>query len=286
MEYSKGSFKKLLLISLAISACIVFMRPVAVNADTIDGIVAVVDKQLIMRSDLNRRLLLVGISPNNEVRSRQILELMIEEIVVKKTYEKYGMVPIGKKQAHDFAEANKISEETARVMLMRRALMDTMVTSRVVVTPQMIRDEYKTNAEYAGKPSLELKQIAIKDDKEKADKAEAEIKAGSPFDDVAIEYSDILTDGKCALGWMPLDALDSVAAKALENSKVGDVSAPLKINDYWCIFMVTGRDVVGARNFDEAKDQIAADLTEKAREDAFEHWLKQIMNEYFIGIYM
>lgn len=286
MEYSKGSFKKLLLFSLAISACIVFLRPIAVHADTIDGIVAVVDKQLIMRSDLNRRLLIVGISPNNEVRSRQILELMIEEVVVRKTYEKYGMAPVGKKQAQDFAEANKISEDTARVMLMRRALMDTMVTSRVVVTPQMIRDEYKNNAEYAGKPSLELKQIAIKDDKEKADKAAAEIKLGTPFDDVALEYSDILTDGKCTLGWMSLDSLDSIAAKALENAKPGDVTAPLKINDYWCIFMVTGRDVVGARDFDEAKDQIAADLMEKAREDAFEHWLKQIMNEYFIGIYM
>jgi parvulin-like peptidyl-prolyl isomerase len=286
MEYSKGSFKKLLLFSLAISACIVLMRSVTVHADTIDGIVAVVDKQLIMRSDLNRRLLLVGISPNNEVRSRQILELMIEEVVVQKTYEKYGMAPINKKQVQELAEANKISEDTARIMMMRKALMDTMVTSRVVVTPQMIRDEFKNNPEYSGKPSLELKQIAIKDNKEKADKAEAEIKAGAPFDDVALEYSDILTDGKCNLGWMPLDALDSVAAKALENSKVGDVSPPLKINDYWCIFMVTGRDVVGARNFEEAKDQIAADLTEKAREDAFEHWLKQIMSEYFIGIYM
>lgn len=286
MEYSKGSFKRHLLFSLAILACIVFLRPIAVHADTIDGIVAVVDKQLIMRSDLNRRLLLVGISPNNEVRSRQILELMIEEVVVQKTYEKYGMAPISKKQVQDMAEASKISEDTARIMLMRRALMDTMVSSRVVVTPQMIRDEFKNNPEYSGKPSLELKQIAIKDDKEKADKAAAEIKAGAPFDDVAIEYSDILTDGKCTLGWMPLDSLDSIAAKALEKAKTGDVSAPLKINDYWCIFMVTGRDVVGARSFDEAKDQIATDLTEKAREDAFEHWLKQIMGEYFIGIYM
>jgi parvulin-like peptidyl-prolyl isomerase len=286
MEYSKGSFKRHLLFSLAILACIVFLRPIHVHADTIDGIVAVVDKQLIMRSDLNRRLLLVGISPNNEVRSRQILELMIEEVVVQKTYEKYGMAPISKKQAQDMAEASKISEDTARIMLMRKTLMDTMVSSRVVVTPQMIRDEFKNNPEYAGKPSLELKQIAIKNDKEKADKAAAEIKAGAPFDDVALEYSDILTDGKCTLGWMPLDSLDSVAAKALEKAKTGDVSAPLKINDYWCIFMVTGRDVVGVRNFEEAKDQIAVDLTEKAREDAFEHWLKQIMGEYFIGIYM
>ena len=286
MEYSKASFKRHLLFSLAILACIVFLRPIVIHADTIDGIVAVVDKQLIMRSDLNRRLLLVGISPNNEVRSRQILELMIEEVVVQKTYEKYQMAAISKKQITDMAQASKISEDTARIMLMRRALMDTMVSSHVVVTPQMIKDEFKNNPEFAGKPSLELKQIAIKDDKEKADKAAAEIKAGKAFDDVAAQYSDILTDGKCTLGWMPLDALDSVAAKALEKAKTGDVSAPLKINDYWCIFMVTGRDVVGVRSFEEAKDQIATDLTEKAREDAFEHWLKQIMNEYFIGIYM
>jgi parvulin-like peptidyl-prolyl isomerase len=262
------------------------LHPIAIHADTIDGIVAVVDKQLIMRSDLNRRLLLVGISPNNETRSRQILELIVEEVVIQKTYEKYGQPPISQKQAAEVAEANKISEATARIMIMRKSLMDTMVSSRVVVTPQMIKDEFKNNPEYSGKPSLQLKQIAVKNDKEKADKAAAEIKAGKAFDEVAVQYSDILTDGKCSLGWMPLDALDSVAAKALENSKTGDVSAPLKIDDYWCIFMVTGRDVVGARNFEEAKDQITTSLLEKAREDAFEHWLKQIMGEYFIGIYM
>jgi parvulin-like peptidyl-prolyl isomerase len=286
MEYSNGSFKRLILFSLAITTCIVFLHPVALHADSIDGIVAVVDKQLVMRSDLNRRLLLIGISPNNETRSRQILELMIEEIVIQKTYEKYGLVPINPKQSAEVAEANKISEETARIMIMRKSLMDTMVSSRVVVTPQMIKDEFKNNPEYSGKPSLDLKQIAVKEDKEKADRAAAEIKAGKPFDEVAREYSDILTDGKCNLGWMPLDALDSVAAKALEKLKIGDVSEPLKINDYWCIFMVTGRDVVGARNFEEAKDQISTSLLEKAREDAFDHWLKQIMGEYFIGIYM
>ena len=85
---------------------------------------------------------------------------------------------------------------------------------------------------------------------------------------------------------MSLEDLDPVAAKALEKANKGDVSAPLKINDYWCIFMVTGRDVIGKRNFEEVKDQIASSLLEKAREDAFEHWLKQIMGEYFIGIYM
>ena len=286
MEYSKGSYKKQLLFSLAIITCIVFLRPVAIHADTIDGIVAVVDKQLIMRSDLNRRLLLVGISPNNETRSRQILELMIEEVVIQKTYTKYGLAPIAPKQAAEIAGANKISEETATIMIMRKSLMDTMVSSRVVVTPQMIRDEFKKNPEYVGKPSLELKQIAVKDDREKANKAGAEIQAGKLFDEVAVQYSDILTDGKCTLGWMPLEDLDPVAAKALEKANKGDVSAPLKINDYWCIFMVTGRDVIGKRNFEEVKDQIASSLLEKAREDAFEHWLKQIMGEYFIGIYM
>jgi parvulin-like peptidyl-prolyl isomerase len=286
MEYSKGSFKRHLLFSLAIITCIVFLRPAVLHADTIDGIVAVVDKQLIMRSDLNRRLLLVGISPNNETRSRQILELMIEEIVIQKTYAKYGLTPISPKQAAEIAETNKISQETAMIMIMRKSLMDTMVSSRVVVTPQMVRDEFKKNSEYAGKPSLDLKQIAVKDDKEKADRAAAEIKQGKPFDEVAQEYSDILTDGKCSLGWMSLDDLDPVAAKELEKANKGDVSVPLKINDYWCIFMVTGRDVIGKRDFEEVKDQITTNLLEKARENAFEYWLKQIMGEYFIGIYM
>jgi parvulin-like peptidyl-prolyl isomerase len=286
MKYSKNSSAIVKIIKPAIIACLFLMAAVPVLADTIDGIVAVVDKNLIMRSDLNRRLLEIGINPNNELMSRKILELMIEEIIIEKTYSKYGLTPLNPEQVTQVAAENKVGYNTARIMMMRKTLMDMMVSQRVVVTPQMIRDYYDHNPEFAGSLSLDLKQIAIKDDKDKAEKAMKEIKAGRAFDDVAADYSDMLTDGKCDIGLVTLDQLDPAAAKLLEDAKEGDVVGPVQIKEYWCIFKVTGTKVTGAKDFDEVRDKISSSLEEKLREDAFEHWLKQIMGEYYIGIYM
>jgi len=271
---------------MLISGFFIFINAGILQADTIDGIVAVVDKQLIMRSDLNKRLLVLGINPNNDIQSRKILELMIEEIVIEKTYAKYGLAAIPPSQITEMATYNKINYDTAKILIMRKSLMDMMVASRVVVTQQMIKDYYDNEPEYSGSLSLKLQQIAIKDDKAKADKAMSEIKSGKSFEDVGRKYSEILNKGTCDLGWVELNQLDPAAETLLSKAQVGAVEGPININDYWCIFKVIDKETTGAKDFDSVKADISTALETKLREDAFEHWLRQIMGEYFIGIYM
>ena len=252
------------------------------RAYTIEGIVAVVDERLIMRSDLDARLEEMGVDESDTVRVQRVLDIMVEDIVVEKTYAKYGLPPVDPQQVTAVAQQNKTSYAFARAIIMRKMLMDMMVASRVVVTPQMVKNHYDTTPQYSGRLSLQLEQIAIKDDADRTAAAMASIKAGKPFDEVARASSDILNNGSASLGWVPLDNLDQAARTALENAKEGDIVGPIEIGDYHCIFKVIGRDTIDRKELDEVKDEIVASLEDKAREGAFEYWLRLTMSEHFI----
>lgn len=253
-----------------------------VRADTIEGIVAVVDNRLIMRTDLDARLAEVGIDAGDRLKAQKVLDVMVEDIVVEKTYTKFGLPPVDPKQIAAVAEQNKTTYDFARTVIMRKMLMDMMVSSRVVVTPQMVKDYYDATPQYSGRLSLHLEQIAIKGDASRAASAMAEIKAGKPFGEVAKATSDILTQGSPDIGWIALENLDEVARKALERSKVGDIVGPVEIGGHACIFKVLGRETTDRKDLEEVRPEIASSLEDKAREEAFEYWLKLTMSEHFI----
>lgn len=253
-----------------------------VGADTIEGIVAVVDERLIMRSDLDTRLEEMGVAANDTARVQRVLDIMVEDIVVEKTYAKYGLPPVDPKQVTAVAQQNQTSYAFARALIMRKMLMDMMVASRVVVTPQMVKNHYDATPKYSGRLSLQLEQIAIKDDAARAAAALAAIKSGKPFDEVARSSSDILNGGSASIGWVALENLDQAARTALENAKVGDIVGPIAIGGYNCIFKVLGRDTIDRKELDEVKAEIFTSLEDKTREQAFEYWLKLTMSEHFI----
>ena len=255
---------------------------VPARAETIEGIVAVVDERLIMQSDLDARLDEMSVDSNDTARVQRVLDIMVEDIVVEKTYAKYGLPPVDPKQVTAVAQQNQTSYAFARALIMRKMLMDMMVASRVVVTPQMIKHHYEATPKYSGRLSLQLEQIAIKDDADRTAAAMASIKAGKPFDEVARSFSDLLNGGNASLGWVPLDHLDQTARAALENAKAGDIVGPVAIGGYSCIFKVTGRDTIDRQELDKVRDEIVTSLEDKTREQAFEYWLKLAMSEHFI----
>ena len=263
----------------------VLARGVAMG-DTIDAIIAVVDDRLIMQSDLDARMESLDLDPADNAKAKKVLDLMIEETVIEKTYDKFGLPPVDPSQINAIVAQNRTSFASARIAVMRKTLMDMMVSSRVVVTPQMIKAYYDSTPRYSGRLSLHLKQIAVKGDQARAEAAKAEIKANQPFDEVAKTYSDILAAGSPDIGWVALEDLDKSAGIALEHAKPGDIVGPVPVKEYYCIFEVGGRELTGKKDLDEVKGEIINNLEDKARDEAFEHWLKQIMSEHYIGIYI
>ena len=65
----------------------------------IDGIVAVVDNRIILDSDLRRKMDELGAPLDSREAERQVLELMVEDIVIEKIYKSFGMPPVNEADA-------------------------------------------------------------------------------------------------------------------------------------------------------------------------------------------
>jgi len=256
------------------------------RGEIIDGIVAVVDDKIIMVSDLKERMESLGAPPNDKKAERQVLELMVEDIVVKKIYDSLGLPPVGEKEAENLAEQSGMDIVDARSYIRKATLMDMMVRSRVVVTENMIRAYYENQPQYRGRDSVRINQILVKEDRTKAGQARAELDEGRPFAEVAKKYSDVLSSGSADIGWVAVADLSDEVRGALSPAKPGDIVGPLSMNGYLVIYQLMDRGVHGGKSLEDARDEITATLQKQHQLEAFDHWLKKMMSEYFIGIYI
>jgi hypothetical protein len=282
-----GTLKKLLGCSLlVIATTLIASGWNPARADMIDGIVAVVDSTVIMYSDLIKKMNDLGAKSHDSETTKQVLQLMVEENLIKKVYKSMGLPDVDPKQAEEVSKSMNISADSANVYVMRMTLMEFMVKSRVVVTEAMIHTYYENSKKYAGNESIHLKQILINNDKDKAEEALKEIRKGATFEEAAKKFSDVLSSGSPDIGWVSINDMAEGAAKALEPSKPGDVIGPVTLGDNILIYQVIERGLAGSKPIEEVRDEIVDTLQEKARNEAFEHWLKMIMAEHYIGIYI
>lgn len=257
------------------------------RADLIDGIVAVVDNSIIMSSDLHKKMAELGAPDDSLKTQRQVLELMVEDIVIKKIYESMGLPPVNDDDARKYAEAQKISLESSKSLIMKSTLMDLMVRSRVVVTDKMISDYYESREEYVGRESVRLRQILISGDDAKVQKASEELESGRSFEEVARQYSDVLSSGKSDIGWTPVEDLSDDIRGRITGGKAGEIIGPVPVSGGGkAIYQIIEKGVSGNKSLDEAREEITAVLVRKYQEEAFTHWLHKMMSAYFIGIYI
>lgn len=256
------------------------------RADRIDGIVAVVDDKVVMYSDVVRKIQELGGKTTDPASVRQVLQIMIEDIVVNKVYRTMGMSQVDPRQAENYARETGVDTSTARTMIMKMNLMELMVKSRVVITETMILEYYNSRAEYTGSEAVHLKQILIKGDPAKAEKAMAEIRGGKAFDEAARDHSDVLVDGSADIGWVELVHLAPDALKVLRDARPGDVVGPVKLGENTLIYQVLERGTTGAKPLEDVKAEITEALQEKYRKEAFDHWLKMILSDHYISIYL
>ena len=258
----------------------------AAQAEMIDGIVAVVDDRVIMHSDLVKKMKELGAQGYDPSAARQVLQLMVEDVIVDKVYRSMGLPRIEASHAEEVAKGMKIDITSAQSLIKRNSLMEMMVKSRIVVTESMIKDYYDSHSAYAGSESLHLKQILIKGNDGKANKALEDLNRARPFEEVAKDYSDIMVGDNPDIGWIAVDDLAVEARPFLTAGKPGDIVGPITLDENILIYQIIERGVSGGKPIDEARDEIVATLQEKFRNEAFEHWLKMIMGDHYIGIYM
>ncbi len=257
------------------------------RAEKIDGIVAVVDNAIIMNSDLHKKMAELGAPMASRTAEKQVLELMVEDIVIAKIYKSMGLPPVGDNEAQAFAESQKVSLETAKSYIMKSALMDIMVKSKVVVTGNMIRNYYLSREEYQGENAVHLRQILVTGDGSKVESALKELESGGDFEEVAKKYSDVLSSGTSDIGWIPIDDLSEEIRNGVSNAGPGDIIGPITVGaDRQALYQFVEKGFSGQKSLDEVRDEIADILEKKYQQEAFSHWLQKMMSEYFIGIYI
>ena len=256
------------------------------SAEVVEGIVAVVDDSIIMRSELDQRMIDLGVTTQNVQAVSQVLRFMVEAIVVEKSYAAMGFPPVTPEQIMEFAARANLGYEDARNLIMRQALMNMMVSSRVVITDRMIENYYADHGEYSGEESLKLKQLVIMNDVEKAREVGQLLAEGQDFDEVALAKADHLFGGGTDIGWVAVTDLAPATRSALAEATAGDTVGPIAVNEYYFFFRVEVREVTGQQAIEDVRDEIISILEERYRQEAFEHWLSTIMADHFIGVYL
>ncbi|MGO9146635.1 MAG: peptidyl-prolyl cis-trans isomerase [Desulfomonilia bacterium] len=270
-----------------VSAVLMALLCTPAHAEMIDGIVAVVDDKVIMHSDLVKKMHDLGAKNYDSSTATQVLQLMVEDAIVDKVYRSLGLPQVELSRAEEAAKSMNIDVASAQSMIKKSTLMDLMVKSRVVVTETMVQDYYNSHPkEYSGADSLHIKQILMKNDPVKADKAIADIRSGRPFDEAAKDYAEKVAGSNPDIGWIRIDELASEARNVLEHAKPGDIVGPISLGENILIYQVLERGVSGGKPLDEVRSEIVEILQMKHQKEAFDHWLKMIIADHFVGIYM
>ena len=266
--------------------CLLAATSVNLDAKIIDSIVAVVDDTTIMRSDLEEKAESMGLEYNDTINLKSVLEVMIDNIIIKKTYYGYGLPPIDPQDVGPVMKETGLEFEDALTFIMRQSLISMMVRSRVVVTNAMITEYYDATPEYCGRDSLRLRQIFIKSGQEKVDAAMAELNEGKDFDEVAKKYSSVLVSGSSGIGWVAIEDLSSDLKDPLSSAELGSIVGPLETKAGVLIFQVNERTMLGKKDPKEVYEEIKKILIEKYQKEAFEYWLDRTRSEHFVGNYL
>lgn len=134
----------------------------------------------------------------------------------------------------------------------------------------------------AGQEEVKARHILVKTEDE-AKKIVAELKKGGDFDKIAREKSTDKASGAQGgdLGWFTKDKMVPEFADAAFALKKGEVSAPVKSGFGWHIIKLEDRRTVQPASFEESKDELRAEVAEKAVDDYVASLLKTSGMKYY-----
>ncbi|EIL91930.1 parvulin-like peptidyl-prolyl isomerase [Rhodanobacter fulvus Jip2] len=257
----------LLALAIALPAHAQLLAPAAPASQPLDRIVAVVDEDVVLQSELDQAVASVQQQyaahpeqlPPQQVLQKQVLNrLVLMKLQIAKAHEQGIRVSDADvdQAVAAVAAQNRITPEQLRMeversgdsyaafrsqlsdQLMVQRLRQSVVQSAVTVTDSEINNLLSSPTYKAGEVHLAHIQIsipggadaaAIQASAQKAQQALDAIKGGMDFNAAAIRYSDApdALDGG-DLGWRKLDEIPPAFAETLAPMKPGDVSNALR----------------------------------------------------------
>lgn len=280
-----------------------------------DRIVAVVNSDLIMLSDVKREL-----EPERQRIARQhrgeelaqrlktaeymALTKMIERRLQLQEAKARGVdvsnqevkqaVEQMKRQGEHLDESDPLNVQHVRDQLTLLKVVDREVRSGVMVGESEMKRYYQEHRDRFALPEeYTLSQILIlprssddtADALAKARRIMAELKKGEKFEDLALQYSDGPNASRGGrLGFVRQGELVPAIERAIAPLVPGGISDIIETPDGFHIVRVEEKKPKQFRPFDEVKFEIQGLVFQQKSEDVFQSWLVDLKNKAYIEI--
>jgi parvulin-like peptidyl-prolyl isomerase len=290
------------------------LRP-SLAAKVEDRIVAIVNSDLIMLSEVNREM-----APERErlekqyrgeelSRRLQMAEAMALTIMIERRLQlqeaKAKSVEVGDQevkqavkqliqQGEKIDEKDPVSTRTVRDQLTLLKVVDREVRSGVMVAdPEMKRYYQEHRDRFALPEEYTLSQILIKprasddpaDVRTKAQGVMAQLKQGESFEDLALQYSDGPTASRGGrLGLVRQGELLPALERGVSNLMPGGISDVLESPEGLHIVRLDDKKPKQFRPYEEVRQEIQALVFQQKSEDMFQAWLADLKNKAYIEI--
>lgn len=304
----------------SICACLVglFFSTAPVRAELVDRIVAVVNDDIILMSELKQ----AALSSNAPFLSLEEQKVLLDELIDQKltmqqvdslglevseeeinaTIERIKQVNALSDDA--FAKTLELSGKTyeafkkeIRNQLLQSRLVNREVKSKIVITDQDVKEYYDAHEDlYAGKVKYHLRQILLKVDSNMSDSEKKEkyqkitniynrLRKGENFADLARKYSQASTAVQGGdLGFFEIRLLTPQIRSALEGLEAGQFSGIIEADQGYQLFFIDEIQSAGGQSLDEAAAAIEEKLYSQLMDEKFKSWLADLRSKAHIRI--
>lgn len=155
--------------------------------------------------------------------------------------------------------------------------------SKDLVTDEQLKKTYNEKVKKStGVEEVKARHILVKTEEE-AKKIAEELKKGGDFEKIAREQSTDKGSGAQGgdLGWFTKDKMVAEFADAAFALKKGEISAPVKSGFGWHIIKLEDRRAVKPASFEESKEELKGEASEKAVEEYISTLLKNSGVKYY-----
>lgn len=206
------------------------------------------------------------------------------EKTVKEEEAKYGGVDEYKKMLSSQGVTMKEIEDNVTYFLTLKKLLE----KEMNVTDEELKAHFEEKKDSYNTPEqVKASHILVKDE-ETAKKVKGLIDSGTPFEEVAKEFStdesNKTTGGD--LGYFKKgDMVDTFDAKVFQ-MKVGEVSEPVKTQFGYHIILLVDKKPAQKANFEQMKETVKEEMLQQKLETEYPKWVEKKFEEYKVETYL
>ena len=309
---------------LTVSTLLVLLAAAAPAAELVEKIVARVNDRLITHSDFEKRFAVFLTSPqagNNPLEARRkllaeiiderLLEERAKELAVAATDEEVEVAVERVKRQYNLATDEEFENALKSSNLTRddlkRQMRNTITLQKVVgrdisskldMSDDTLRLEYERRKEqlYKVVEQAQVSEIVIRFDPDdpagraraaaRIEEARAKVAAGTPFADVAKEYSEgNAKERGGALGSVSRGELVTALDAAVFSDPPQEYPPAVLLSSSIHLFHVTDRRAAGYRPFAEVREDLRARIGDDLYDKRYSEYIDKLRREAFIKIY-